>query len=539
MKLSLRDTGKYFWLSILLCIAYFILFVFPNRVGSENLAMLAVFEPDESVPLPYVFRMIEPADTLKQALINFAFYEYYFYGFPFFAVSALSLLPLLPLGLLNDMPLVMVILRQVLSVLPMIASVLLLVHLQTGFKSYKSIVLLVLLLSIPAVVRNNFWWHPDSLAILFAMLVIYFLHRDRLRFGMDFYLAAAMCGFSAGTKGIGFYFFLTIFVYLLLGWILKKATLGRLFLSALGFLFCMAAGYLIANPILVYRGVRNDYFALMERQSVELYSGYWVLYPKGFLISYGPLTQYFGHILFLVLALFACLYGIAKDRNRLLNIIILTWSIPLSVMAFWLSNFKFQYWIPVALPLFSTMMSFLPEKISLPDLRGFPPDKILRSLPQLLFSLAIVLQVGAFTVSDIDLYLRFNNKVEDKPALQFNDLARGALALLPEGRFFVYHDVRMYFPPPRDWKAEAVFQPLDYEYIRSRDFDVILIMQQRISDYLNPAVEGIDAEKFAQSQDFYRDANAGMIEGYQLVFRDDFGLVFVEDNLFHRYFEGK
>jgi hypothetical protein len=308
--------------------------------------------------------MIEPADTLKQALINFAFYEYYFYGFPFFAVSASSLLPLIPMGLIKDIPLVMVILRQVLSVLPMIAAVLLLIRIQTGFKSYKSIVLLLLLLSIPAVVRNNFWWHPDSLAILFAMLVIYFLNKDDLSFGSNFYLAAVMCGFSAGTKGIGFYFFLSIFVYLLLGYFWKKAPLGRLFLSSLGFIFCMVAAYLLANPILVYRGVRNDYFALMERQSVELYSGYWVLYPKGFLASLGPLTEYFGHILFLALALFACVAGIVKDRNRLLNIVILTWAIPMSVMAFWISNFKFQYWIPVALPLFSTMMDYLPDRIS-------------------------------------------------------------------------------------------------------------------------------------------------------------------------------
>lgn len=539
MKLNLKNPGLYFWLSIIFCMVYFVVFIFPNRVGSENLAMLAVFEPDESVPLPYVFKMIRPADTLKQALINFAFYEYYFYGFPFFAVSALSLLPLIPLGLLNDMPLAMVVLRQALSVLPMLAAVLLLIHIQTGFKSYKSVVLLALLLSIPAVVRNNFWWHPDSLAILFAMLVIYFLNRDKLRFGVNFYLAALMCGFSAGTKGIGFYFFLSIFVYLLLGYLWKKKTLGRLFLSALGFVFFMAAGYLIANPILVYRGVRNDYLAIMEKQSVELYSGYWVLYPKGFLASYGPLTEYFGHILFLALALFACVYGIARDRNRLLNIIILAWAVPLSVMAIWISNFKFQYWIPVALPLFSTMMTFLPEKISLRDLRGFSPNSLIRSAPQLIFGLAIVLQAASFAASDIDLYMRFNNKVQDKPALQFNGLARSALAPLPEGRFFVYHDVRMYFPPPRDWKAEAAFQPLDYDYIRSRNFDVLLIMQQRINDYLNPSVQGINPEKFAQSQAFYRDANIGMLEGYQLIFRNDFGLVFVKDDLFFRYFEAK
>ena len=98
MKEVSKTSNIYFWLSLLVCVVYFVLFIFPNRVGSENIKMVAVFEPDESVPLPYVLDMIEPADTLKQSLINFAFYDYYFYGFPYFAASALSLLPLVPLG---------------------------------------------------------------------------------------------------------------------------------------------------------------------------------------------------------------------------------------------------------------------------------------------------------------------------------------------------------------------------------------------------------------------------------------------------------
>jgi hypothetical protein len=535
MKLTLKNPGLYFWLSVVFCIVYFVLFISPNRVGSRNMAMLAVFEPDESVPLPYVFEMIKPAETVKDALINFAFYEYYFYGFPFFAVSALSVLPLVPLGLIDDISLVMVILRQVLSVLPMLAAVLLMAHIQPGFKSYKSLVLVVLSLSIPAVVRNNFWWHPDSLATLLTVLTIYVLYKDDLKFGRGFYIAALLCGFSAGTKGIGFYFFLAIGVYLLLGFFLKKLPLGKLFLMGLGFILCMGAGYLLANPILVYRGVRNDYFALMERQSVELYSGYWVLYPKGFFVSLGPLQEYFGHILFLALAVFACLTGIVKDRNRLLNILILTWAIPMSVMAFWISNFKFQYWIPVAVPLFSSMMDFLPDGVSRP--REFSMQKVVRSLPQIVFSLAIVLQVVSYIDSDIDRYLAYLNREKDKPALVFHDLAKDALKPVLDDKIFAYNDVRMYFPTPEGWRMEAVFQPLDYDYITSRDFDVLLIMQQRVYDYIDPGTQGIDPEEFAQSRIFYHDANDGKIEGYRLVFRDYFGLVFVKEEVFEQNFE--
>ena len=537
MRAVLKKPSAYFWISVLLCVLYFILFIFPNRAGSENVAMLAVFEPDESVPLRYALDMIAPAETFKQALINFAFYDYYFYGFPFFAVSALSLLPLVPLNSLNDISLVMVVLRQVISVLPMLLAILLVVYMQTKFKSYKSIVLLLLLLGIPAVVRNNLWWHPDSMVTLLSILVIYFLNKDDLKFGPNFYLAAVMCGLSAGTKGMGFYFFLSILVYLLLGLFQKKIPIWKLFLMGLGFVLCMAAAYLLANPILVYAGVRKDYFALMERQSVELYSGYWVLYPKGFIISLPDLTAYFGNIVFLAMAVLACVIGILKNKDRLLNIIVITWAIPISVLVFWITNFKFQYWIPVALPLFSTMMAFLPDKFPRPqNLRGFSVNQLVRVLPQTLFSLAVVFQVIAYIPADIQRYNGYLYRAEEKPAIQFYDLAVDVLKPLPDEKLFVYHDVRMYFPPMRQWKSEAVFKPLTYDYIRSKDFDVVLIMQQRIYDYLSPSAEGIHPEEFAQSQAFYRDAENETVQGYHLVFRDGFGLIYVKNELYQQYF---
>ncbi|MBW6474020.1 MAG: hypothetical protein K0B14_12910, partial [Anaerolineaceae bacterium] len=87
-------------ISLLISVLYFVLFIFPNMTGSENLAMVAIFEPDESVPYPYILDMIKPSETIKEALINSAFYDYYFYGFSVFGVSALALLPIKWLGLL-------------------------------------------------------------------------------------------------------------------------------------------------------------------------------------------------------------------------------------------------------------------------------------------------------------------------------------------------------------------------------------------------------------------------------------------------------
>lgn len=516
---------------LLLSAAYFVAFYFPNAAASRDVKMVLAFEPDEAVPLGYVKDMIEPADTLKQALINFAFYDYYFYGYPHFAYSALTLLPLRFAGQLENIPLVMVTLRQMVSLLPLLLSILLLVYLQTRFRSYQAVVLFLFLVSIPAVVRNNFWWHPDGLAILLAMAAIFFLQRDNLRFGRNFFLAAAMVGFSAGTKGIGFYFVLTIFVYLLWGLLGKRITLGRAALAAFGFIAVMALAYLIANPILIFPGVRRRYFAVMQNQSQWLMTGYEIFYEKGPAALFRQSQKYFGHWVFLLAMLATCVWGILRDRSRrLLFTIILTWSAPITVMLMTLIHFKFQYWLPVMLPLFSCAAMLLPErlgKLRLPSGGSAWAESGLR----LALGMIALGQFVAFVRQDVGWYGAQLNRERTDRSIVFFDRAMEVLEALPTGDYYVYHDVRMYVPPLPNWRTESVFEVLNYPYIEGYGFDILLIMQQRVADYLNTSAVGIDPESFALGQEFYRDVRAGTVRGYQLVYQDHFGLAFVREDV--------
>jgi hypothetical protein len=498
---------------ILLSAGIFCIFIIPNRAGSENIQMVEIFEPDESVPLPYLFAMIKPGETFKQTLINFAFYEYYFYGYPHFALSGLVLLPVQWKGRLQDTPLVMAALRQMISVLPMLASILLLVYLQTDFRSYKAVVLFLLLASVPAVVQNNLWWHPDSLAIMFAMLVIFFLYRDDLRLGLNFYLAGAMCGLSAGTKGIGFYFFAATAVILLLA---------------------MAAAYLLANPILIYASVRRDYFHVMSEQARLLSSGYEVYYPKGLAAAWRGLRENFGFALFYLAASGACLWGIIRSEKRLLYILILSWVLPISVSVISLFHFKFQYWLPAALPLFSCLVVALPEveNLKLPALKARGSTWL-----RLGVTLILVVQFAAYLGIDTRRYTSALRKADSNPSIQFYHQARQSLQPLPEDEpYFVYHDVLIYAPHTPGWVTEAIFETLDYQFITDRDYDVLLLMQQRIADYTNPNVVGIDAQHFARSKLFYTDAERGQLDGYVLLHRDAFGLIYVKNTLYQKYF---
>jgi len=512
---------------ILLAGAYFVIFWQPNAAASVDINMVRALSPDEAVPLPYVFNMIKPAGTVKQALINFAFYEYYFYGYPHFALSALVLLPLALADRLGDIPLVMVLLRQLISVLPMLLAVLGLVYLQTRFRSYKAIALYAFLLSIPALVENNFWWHPDSLAILFVVGAILFLDHDNLRFGRSFYLAAAMVGVSAQIKGIGFYFFLAVFVYLLIGYLSKKSSLSRLALASLGFLAVMAVAYFASNPILIYPGVRRDFFAVMRAQSRLLTQGYEIAYARGPEVAWPQVREYFGGALFLLTTLAAALWGVLRGQRRLLYAVILAWSLPLTVLVAFVIHFKPQYWLPVALPLFSCLVSALPER---------PPClKEIRSAPRLVLPWLVVLimlaQFGLYLRSDVQSYNRQLHRTED-PAIAFAENAADALTPLDDEELYIYHEVRMYLPPREHWTTEAIFEMLTYDTIQQRNFDVVMIMQQRINDYLNPNAVAINSEALEKSRVFYRDADLGKLQGYTLIYRDDFGLIFVRDDLY-------
>ncbi len=188
---------------ILISIIAFVIFAIPNARASENKAMVQMFEPDEAAPLDPMLAMIRPANSLYEGLHNFVFYEYYFYGFPYFASSALSILPLRWLDRLADLSLVMLTLRQVISVLPMLIALLILVYMQDGFKTYRSILLYIFLLSVPAIIQNGFWWHPDGLVLLLSVLVIFFVWRDEQRFGWRFFLTAVLIGILTATKMVG------------------------------------------------------------------------------------------------------------------------------------------------------------------------------------------------------------------------------------------------------------------------------------------------------------------------------------------------
>ncbi len=521
---------RFFGLLLFMAAVAFVLFALPNAVASLNISMVQVFQPDEAAPLPYVFQMIAHAPSLNQALRQFIFYNYYYYGFPFFAASALLLLPLQWLGRLGDMPLVMLVLRQFISVLPMLAALLVLVYMQDGFRTYRSPVLFAFLLVVPAVLQNNSWYHPDGITFLLVVLTIYFLKRDNLRFGWNFVLAAVMSGVATATKLIGVYFFLAVGLTLLLGLVLKKASWKKLLGMAATFILAMGLSYLIANPFLFSHWARTAYQYIEYKQGGLLENGYGVFYAKGLLAAWPDVQSSFGELLFLLIALGAAIWGAWRGPQRLLYGLILAWFIPISVTVFFLTHFKFQYWMPVALPLISCLVVLLPEKWKT-DQSGH-----LAWFARMALLLVLLIQFGLFIRSDVQTFNSNLHRQQNSASIQWYSQVLTALKPLPDAKLHVYYDYRLYVPGNPGWVTDTNFDLLEYSYIQQNHFDVLLLLEQRIKDYLNPNATGIDPALFARNQQFYRDANNQTITGYHLVYRDSFGLIYVRDALYQQYY---
>jgi hypothetical protein len=128
------------------------------------------------------------------------------------------------------------------------------------------------------------------------------------------------------------------------------------------------------------------------------------------------------------------------------------------------------------------------------------------------------------------------HKADNNSRIQFYDQTLNALAPIPSGNYYVYFDYRLYVPNTPGWRIETAYDLLEYSFIQEKNFDILLLLEQRIRDYLNPDVTGIDPEVFARNQKFYRDAENATITGYHLVYRNDVGLVFVREDLYQKYF---
>jgi len=542
-----QSQRRIFWLLILAAAIAFFVFVPANLAGARDANMLALFEVDEYAQYPHAVGMLTPGATAYQTLRNFLVYLHYFYGYPFYFFSALVLIPLkliLGTGWQAAVPLQMLTLRQVINVLPMLVSILLWVWMQTRFRSWwRSLSLFVLLFSVPVVTLNNLWWHPDSLVFFFITLTFFFLQRDDLRFGRNFFLAAAACGLATGTKHLGLFFVLAIPVYIVWGVLSRRIRWGRAAGLAALFVLVMAAAVVVSNPLLLLPQERAEIIAVQKMQFQQTSVGILTANTESFFAHGYPedMRVHYGGPGFVALALISLVVGIFRKDRRLLNVLILAWMIPLTLVILNFGTRRTHYFLPVMIPVFSSIINLFPlsEDVSMTIGRV---QKTLLRLVQAVFGLLILGQFVLFLRTDVDTYRSALFREATSPSIAFyNEVETAVMPRMPEEKIVAFRDWHIYFPSSPTRQVEMNWDMATYDTIQDLKPDMILLERENVALFAKPEIvsEAADPDRMAMVHAFYADAEKNRIKGYRQVFQNKFGLVFVREDIYNTFFASK
>lgn len=352
---------KVFIILLVLGAVYFAAFIPANFSSAMH--------PDEDVIYPDVVNMLIPGSTFGETLRDSFIISSWWYGYPYFPLSALTLvIPRIIYGnaFASQTALNMLLMRQFISVLPMAASIILLIYMVNGFKHlWSSIGMFIVLGLIPGVVHYNIrFWHPDSIIVFLVLLTIWLLKRDRLRFGRDFYLAAFTVGLNAVIKVWGLFFFLAIGGYLLAGLITKKLEFGKMIKAGLFFIMVMVGSIIITSPSITIPWNLKTYIAELQEYYPVMRQGYDEPDPQGvyrlglqaWMVFF---RMHFMQDFYFYFACFSLAAGSLVGTQKTLNRLILAWCMVTGIfLVGWIAVKSFQYLLPLMIPLYGAAFLF-------------------------------------------------------------------------------------------------------------------------------------------------------------------------------------
>ena len=516
---------------------YFCLMIPANLTGAKDPEMLSVFEVDEYAQYEHVLRMLTPGETFYQSVRNFFVYQHYFYGFPFYFFSALSLVPLRLFS--ADWPantqLIACWLRQCVSVLPMIAAAGIFVWIFTRLKKrWVSVGLFLFLLLMPALLQNNFWWHPDSLSLFFISLVFFFLDRDQLRFGKWFYFAAAACGYATGIKYHGLYFALTIPAIILFAVLQKRITFPKAVQKALIFLAIFAVFLMLSNPLLLLPQERAEIIRTQQLQFEQTGVGTFTINRGAFQNGWEGLSDlwtYFAEPWFFILAIGGILFGLrGSQRQKLLSGMILTYLVPALGITVSAATSRLHYFLPVVVPLLCSVANLF--DIS-PDASGNSQP---RSRTILIMLIALVgLQFSRNLITDYSVVqTQLQREANSKSIAFYLQLDQSVLPKLEEDvtdrMVRVARDWKIYFPQREGFAVQMDWDMPTLEKVKDWSPDLLILEQANINAFADPSIvdQAVNPEEMVLIQTFFSQAARDEIPGYTSVLTDDFAKAFIK-----------
>lgn len=526
---------------ILIGILYFVLMLFPNLTGARTPEMLSVFEVDEYAQYSHVIDMLTPGSSFYQSLRNFFVYLHYFYGYPFYFWSALFLLPVRILGgadWTSHTRLIVCLLRQMISVLPMILSALILTSLGTKFKDRTlSILTFLFLLLLPAVVTNDFWWHPDSLALFFAVLTFFFLEKDAFRGGKYFYFAAAACGAATGTKYTGLYFCLAIPLYLVLAVLRRTLSAKKAAGRALLFLLIMAVFVVITNPLLLLPQERAEIIRVQKLQAQETGTGIFTVQHASFFDSGlipDDIRRNYGGYLIVALTLAGMLALIfrgsrdARDEMLVLSAYLLVAALVPILSA----SRRLHYFLPVLLPFFAALSA------AYRNIRSAAVSRGMKKLLMGICLLSVMYQFGMNISRDVTLYQSQLRREADSASIALYQEIREQLlpALkMPENRMLrIFRDWKVYYPEtPGKTVVNMNWEMITLDQIEDWHPDLIILEKENIRMFSDPSIleNAVNQDRMQAVQHFYALAASDAIPDFHAELENSFGTVYVKNEI--------
>ncbi|MHA2427948.1 MAG: hypothetical protein ACXADB_07990, partial [Candidatus Hermodarchaeia archaeon] len=330
--------------------------------------------------------------------------------------------------------------------------------------------------------------------------------------------------------------------YIAWGYFGKRIDLKQAILVAGRFVLLMFALVLISNPMLLVPEVRDRIIYIQQKQAEAMSFGWQVAYAKGPQSWFGIIREYYANGYFIVLCLIAVVLGLISSPRRLLNALVLAWTIPFSLyILFFIAIKPTHFFIPIALPLFAgvaNIFSYVQKGKGTSHNANW--KKIINIFLILICLIIVCIQLTSNFLWDLDYYLHELEQEETSSSIAFfTEVEDEYLSKITNvGDLIIYRDIRVYVPDTSAWNSQYKWGIVDYEYIREIDPDVILLSRQRARDYTSPGVieAADDPAQMEKTYDFYLNAIEHSIPDYRLIYEDDFGLAFIREEIFQEHF---
>ena len=270
----------------------------------------------------------------------------------------------------DQLQLNLLILRQFANVLPAAISVFLCTWLATRFKKFwPSLAVFLVLMTVREMFHiSETFWHPDAINLLFVVLTFYYLDRDQLKFGPNFYFAAITCGLSTATRLFGAFFFLAIAWLLVWGWIKKVLNFRKVLLAGSLFILLMVGTILVANPYTFSPGELGAAQNTFARRQAVMANGINEPDPENIyrtgLDAWWPfMTRSFGSSATLITLGISVVIGALGKKHANFYRILLAWLLAIGTYLIGFVLVKSSwYMLPFLVPLYCAAMA-LPENI--------------------------------------------------------------------------------------------------------------------------------------------------------------------------------